>query len=56
LFNREIPIYALQYLSLSFGGTFYTQDELDENPKLKITHHIMDRPLNTKKADNREYV
>ena len=53
LFNREVPIYALQYLVLSFGGSFYTQD--DEQRKAKITHHVMDRPLKTKVKDT-EYI
>lgn len=56
LFNREVPIYALQYLVLSFGGTYSTLDDLDENPNLKITHHVMDRSMSTKKENNREYV
>ena len=56
LFNREVPVYALQYLVLSFGGNFYTLDDLDENPKLKITHHVMDRSMSTKKENNREYI
>jgi hypothetical protein len=55
LFNRETPVYSLHYLALSFGGTFYTLDDLDANPDLKITHHIMDRPI-SKKKNNREYV
>lgn len=29
LFNREVPVYSLQFLVLSFGGSFHTQDELD---------------------------
>ena len=27
LLNRETPIYSLQYLILSFGGAFATDDE-----------------------------
>ena len=53
LLNREVPIYALQYLILSFGGSFYTQD--DEFDSKKITHHVIDRPLN-KKTKDIEYV
>lgn len=53
LFNRETPIYALQYLVLSFGGSFYTQD--DELKKIKVTHHVLDRPL-IKKVKDTEYV
>lgn len=48
LFNREIPIYSLQYLVLSFGGTFLTLDDIDSNPDSKYTHHVIDRPLKTK--------
>jgi len=42
--GRETPIYALQYLILSFGGYFYL-DEDDEKKERPITHHILDRPL-----------
>lgn len=52
LLNRETPIYALQYLILSFGGNFVTQDEESD---AKITHHVMDRPL-AKKEANVEYI
>jgi pescadillo protein len=55
LFNREVPIYALQYLVMSFGGTFITQDDLDLKPELKYTHHVIDRPLRTK-LNNIEYI
>lgn len=27
LLNRETPIYSLQYLILSFGGAFITQEQ-----------------------------
>lgn len=47
LLNRETPIYALQYLVLSFGGTFLTQDE-EAKTLSKVTHHVMDRPLTGK--------
>lgn len=30
-------------------------DDLDANPDIKITHHVMDRPIKNKK-NNREYV
>lgn len=58
LFNREVPVYSLQYLVLSFGGNYLTLDDLDENPdvKIKITHHVMDRGLPSRKENNREYV
>ena len=38
---------------MSFGGSFYTQD--DEIKGAKITHHVIDRPLN-KKTKDIEYV
>lgn len=56
LFNREVPVYCLQYLILSFGGSYVTLDDLDENPNTKITHHVMDRSINVKKENNREYI
>lgn len=48
LFNREVPIYSLQYLVMSFGGTFITLDDLDSDESLKYTHHVIDRPLKHK--------
>jgi pescadillo protein len=52
LLHREVPIYILQYLILSFGGTYYLRDQMDdlsesEAAKLfkKVTHVVMDRPL-----------
>lgn len=45
LLNREVPIYSLQYLILSFGGSFLTLDDLDCSPCCKYTHHVIDRPL-----------
>jgi len=55
LFNREIPIYSLQYLTMSFGATFLTQDDIDANPSVKYTHHVIDRPL-AKKTANIDYI
>jgi pescadillo protein len=55
LFNREVPIYSLQYLVLSFGGAFLTQDDLDSNSKAKYTHHVLDR-LSFAKTTNVEYI
>jgi len=56
LLGRETPVYALQYLILSFGGYYYL-DEDDEKKERPITHHILDRPL-TAIAQNkkRDYV
>jgi len=45
LLNRETPIYALQYLILSFGGVFATDEDDELLKQYKITHHVMDRPL-----------
>lgn len=55
LFNREVPIYSLQFLVMSFGGTFLTLDELAVKPDTKYTHHVVDRPV-TKKGGNIEYI
>ena len=55
LLNRETPIYCLQYLVLSFGGNYLTLDDLEANQDLKYTHHVLDRPLASKKA-NIEYI
>lgn len=56
--NRETPIYCLQYLILSFGGVFKTDDDEDDLffKKLKITHHVIDRPVLGKQDPNRDYV
>lgn len=55
LLNREVPIYSLQYLVMSFGGTFLTLDDLDANPEIKYTHHVIDRPLREKQK-NVDYI
>lgn len=55
-FNREVPLYVLQYLVLSFGATyFYGEDSA------KISHHVLDRPLTAEqkkdlKSKNRELI
>ena len=56
LLNRETPIYSLQYLILSFGGVFATENDADILAKVKVTHHVLDRPLLGKMQTNREYV
>ena len=33
MLGRETPVYLLQYLILSFGGTYIVQDELPEDEK-----------------------
>ena len=56
LFGRETPVYALQYLVLSFGGYFYV-DEDDESKDRPITHHVLDRPMKgITQSKKREYV
>lgn len=54
MLSRETPIYYLQYLILSFGGQFYT-DEAQVPEDTTITHHVMDRPL-PQKLESVEYV
>ena len=59
LLNRETPIYSLQYLILSFGGLFATEDNVEQiSQQTQVTHHVMDRPLaqGVKLVTNREYV
>ena len=55
--NRETPIYSLQYLILSFGGVFISDEDADLNIK-KVTHNVIDRPLaaGTKLDSTKEYV
>lgn len=39
---------CLQYVCMSFGGNFFTQDAYDANEEevySQVTHHVMDRPL-----------
>ena len=43
--SRETPVYFLQYLILSFGGTFSLSDENEEMQG--VTHVCMDRPVPT---------
>ena len=40
---------------MSFGGTFYLQDDVEANTSLKYTHHVIDR-LQVPKKTNIEYV
>jgi len=58
LLNRETPVYSLQYLVLSFGGIFITDEDDEQNllGKVKITHHVLDRPMISKISTYREYV
>jgi pescadillo protein len=56
LLNRETPIYILQYLILSFGGSFATDEDTDFLAKHKITHHVIDRPAIGKLDSTRDYV
>lgn len=54
LLNRETPIYIMQYLILSFGGMYVTEEDKDHG--LKITHQVVDRPMVGKLDSTREYV
>lgn len=51
LLGRETPIYNLQYMILSFGGSYVLQenlpdDEVESSQVMKtITHVCMDRPI-----------
>jgi pescadillo protein len=57
LLNRETPIYILQYLILSFGGSYATEEDVEYLKTHKITHHVIDRPLTGIKLDStKEYV
>ena len=57
LLNRETPIYILQYLILSFGGSYATEEDVEFLKTHKITHHVIDRPLTGIKLDStKEYV
>ena len=61
LLGRETPIYLLQYLILSFGGSYVLQDELPEEEKAlaqvmkKVTHVCIDRPIKSTEK-GKEYV
>ena len=52
--NRETPVYCLQYLIVSFGGQVLFEDTY--TGKQKVTHHIMDRPMQAKIDSKREYI
>ena len=56
LLNRETPIYSLQYLVLSFGGSFATEDDQEYLKDHRVTHHVIDRPLTGKLDSTKEYV
>ena len=57
LLNRETPIYILQYLILSFGGSYATEEDVEYLKTHKVTHHVIDRPLGGIKLDStKEYV
>ena len=61
LLGRETPVYILQHLILSFGGSYILQDELPDDDKdlaklMKIVTHVcMDRPL-SKVDKTKEYI
>lgn len=51
--GRESPIYIMQYLILSFGGSYVLQDD---SPSLTgVTHFCMDRIVASKEK-GKEYV
>jgi hypothetical protein len=57
LLNRETPIYILQYLILSFGGSYATEEDVEYLKTHKVTHHVIDRPIAGVKLDStKEYV
>lgn len=63
MLGRETPIYNLQYMILSFGGSYILQENLPEDePELAkamkpVTHIVMDRPLVPGSQDKtKEYV
>lgn len=53
MLGRETPIYILQHLILSFGGSYVLQD--DDDSLEGVTHVCMDRPA-AKQEKGREYV
>jgi len=61
LLGRETPVYILQNLILSFGGSFVLQEEMPLDEKAhaevmkKVTHMCHDRPLSSTEK-GKEYV
>ena len=55
MLGREVPTYFLQYLVLSFGGTYLLQDECADDDLKSVTHMCMDRPV-ADKEKGKEYV
>lgn len=53
MLGRETPIYILQHLILSFGGSYVLQD--DDDSLEGVTHVCMDRPVPTQEK-GKEYV
>lgn len=53
MLGRETPIYILQHLILSFGGSYVVQD--DEVTETGVTHVCMDRPV-AELEKGKEYV
>jgi pescadillo len=60
LIGRETPIYILQHLILSFGGSYTLQDDLEDDDTKQmslVTHICMDRPVPQAQMDkSKEYV
>lgn len=53
MLGRETPIYILQNLILSFGGSFVLQD--DDDSLEGVTHVCMDRPVMSQEK-GKEYI
>lgn len=63
LLGRETPIYNLQYMVLSFGGSYILQENMPEDESelarimKTVTHICMDRPLLPGSQDKtKEYI
>ena len=60
MLGRETPIYILQHLILSFGGSYTLQDDLEDDDTKQmsqVTHICMDRPIPQAQMDkSKEYV
>jgi pescadillo protein len=57
--SREVPKYSIEYLIISFGGSFGYDGDLStfSDDDKNVTHHVIDRPMDHVKAiKNREYV
>ncbi len=57
MLGRETPVYILQHLILSFGGSYVLQEELDEEQSQmkQVTHICIDRTI-AAQDKSKEYV